>query len=90
MNLWLAGAAVLLAILASFRLLDPYILLVCVFLIGVGCDRAVKTHTAFLRICRVLKEVFRWFGHCMACQSHDVFALLPGVTGHSNRQQFCG
>jgi MFS family permease len=36
MNLWLAGAAVLLAILASFRLLDPYILLVCVFLIGVG------------------------------------------------------
>src|SRR5271154_189702 len=36
MNLWLAGAAVLLAILGSFRLLDPYILLVCVFLIGVG------------------------------------------------------
>jgi MFS family permease len=36
MNLWLAGAAVLLAILASFRLLDPYILLFCVFLIGIG------------------------------------------------------
>jgi hypothetical protein len=36
-----------------------------------------QTHTAFLRICRVLKEVFRWFGHGMACQSHDIFAFLP-------------
>jgi MFS family permease len=36
MNLWLAGAAVLLAILGSFQLLNPYVLLVCVFLIGVG------------------------------------------------------
>src|SRR5580692_3594193 len=36
MNLWLAGAAVALAILGSFHLLNPYILLFCVFLIGVG------------------------------------------------------
>jgi len=36
MNFWLAGTAVLLAILGSFRLLDPYVLLFCVFLIGVG------------------------------------------------------
>jgi MFS family permease len=36
MNLWLAGAAVLLAILGSFQPLNPYVLLFCVFLIGVG------------------------------------------------------
>jgi MFS family permease len=36
MNLWLAGAAVLLAILGSLRLLNPYLLLLFVFLIGVG------------------------------------------------------
>ena len=36
MNLWLAGAAVLLAILGSLQLLTPYLLLFCVFLIGVG------------------------------------------------------
>jgi MFS family permease len=36
MNLWLAGAAVLLTILGSFQLLNPYVLLFCVFLIGVG------------------------------------------------------
>jgi MFS family permease len=36
MNLWLAGAAVLLVILGSFQLLNPYVLLFCVFLIGVG------------------------------------------------------
>ena len=36
MNLWLAGAAVLLAILSSFQLLNPYVLLFCVFLIGIG------------------------------------------------------
>src|SRR3984893_15750438 len=36
MNLWLAGAAVLLAILGSCQLLNPYVLLFCVFLIGVG------------------------------------------------------
>jgi len=36
MNLWLAGAALLLAILGSFHLLNPYVLLFCVFLIGVG------------------------------------------------------
>jgi Transmembrane secretion effector len=32
MNLWLAGAAVLLTILGSFQLLNPYVLLFCVFL----------------------------------------------------------
>src|SRR5260370_29446501 len=36
MNLWLAGAAGLLAILGSFHLVNPYVLLFCVFLIGVG------------------------------------------------------
>jgi MFS family permease len=36
MNLWLAGAAVLLALLGSFQLLNPYVLLFCVFLIGIG------------------------------------------------------
>jgi len=36
MNLWLAGAAVLLAILSSLQLLNPYVLLFCVFLIGIG------------------------------------------------------
>jgi MFS family permease len=36
MNIWLASAAILLAILGSFQLLNPYILLFCVFLIGVG------------------------------------------------------
>jgi MFS family permease len=35
-NLWLAGAAGLLAFLASFHLINPYVLLSCVFLIGVG------------------------------------------------------
>jgi MFS family permease len=36
MNLWLALAAGLLAILGLFRLVSPYVLLFCVFLIGVG------------------------------------------------------
>ena len=36
MNLWLAGAAVSLTLLGSFQLLNPYVLLLCVFLIGVG------------------------------------------------------
>ena len=36
MNLWLALAAGLLAILGSFHLVNPYVLLFCVFLIGVG------------------------------------------------------
>jgi MFS family permease len=36
MNLWLAAAAGLLAILGSFRLVNPYTLLFCVFLIGLG------------------------------------------------------
>jgi MFS family permease len=36
MNLWLAGAAIFLAILGSFQLLSPYVLLFCVFMIGVG------------------------------------------------------
>jgi MFS family permease len=36
MNLWLAIAAGLLAILSSFHLVNPYVLLFCVFLIGIG------------------------------------------------------
>jgi MFS family permease len=36
MNLWLAVVAGLLALLASLRLLNPYIVLACVFLIGMG------------------------------------------------------
>jgi MFS family permease len=36
MNLWLALAAGLLAILGLFHLVSPYVLLFCVFLIGVG------------------------------------------------------
>ena len=36
MNLWLAVAAGLLAVLGSFHLVTPYVLLFCVFLIGVG------------------------------------------------------
>jgi MFS family permease len=35
-NLWLAVVAGLLAILGSFRLLSQYVLLFCVFLVGVG------------------------------------------------------
>jgi MFS family permease len=35
-NLWLAAAAGLLSILSSFHLVNPYILLFCVFLIGTG------------------------------------------------------
>jgi MFS family permease len=35
-NLWLAGAAGLLAILGSFHLVNPYVLLFCVFLLGAG------------------------------------------------------
>jgi MFS family permease len=35
-NLWLATAAGLLSILGSFHLVNPYILLFCVFLIGAG------------------------------------------------------
>ena len=35
-NLWLAVAAGLFAVLGWFRLLSPYVLLFCVFLIGVG------------------------------------------------------
>jgi MFS family permease len=36
MNLWLAVAAALLAIFGSLQLLNPYIILACIFLIGVG------------------------------------------------------
>jgi hypothetical protein len=47
-------------------------------------------HTVFFRICRMFKEVFRWLGNRMAGKSHDIFPLLPKVTGHSNREQFRG
>src|ERR1700741_1837451 len=36
MNLWLAAAAGVLAVLGSLQLLNPYLILVCIFLIGVG------------------------------------------------------
>src|SRR5205807_4185858 len=36
MNLWLAIAAAILAVFGSFHLLNPYIILACIFLIGVG------------------------------------------------------
>jgi MFS family permease len=36
MNLWLAIAAAMLAVFGSFHLLNPYIILACIFLIGVG------------------------------------------------------
>jgi MFS family permease len=35
-NLWLAAAAVALAILGWLRLLNPYLILVCVFFLGIG------------------------------------------------------
>jgi MFS family permease len=36
MNLWLAVAAGLLAVFASLRILNPYLILSCVFLLGIG------------------------------------------------------
>src|SRR6476619_1002354 len=36
MNLWLAVAAGLLAVMASLRILNPYVILAGVFLLGVG------------------------------------------------------
>jgi MFS family permease len=36
MNLWLAIAAAILAVFGSLRLLNPYIILGCIFLIGIG------------------------------------------------------
>src|SRR5258708_22668292 len=36
MNLWLAIAAAMLAVLGSLHLLNPYLILACIFLIGVG------------------------------------------------------
>jgi MFS family permease len=36
MNLWLAVAAGLLAVFASLRILNPYVILTCVFLLGIG------------------------------------------------------
>jgi MFS family permease len=36
MNLWLAVAAGLLAVFDSLRILNPYIILVCIFLTGIG------------------------------------------------------
>jgi len=36
MNLWLAVAAGLLAVFASLRMLNPYLILSCVFLLGIG------------------------------------------------------
>jgi MFS family permease len=36
MNVWLAVAAGLLAIFGSLRVLNPYIILICIFFIGIG------------------------------------------------------
>ena len=36
MNLWLAVAAGLLAIFGALGVLNPYIILICIFLIGIG------------------------------------------------------
>jgi hypothetical protein len=36
MNVWLAVAAGLLAIFGSLGVLSPYIILICIFLIGIG------------------------------------------------------
>src|SRR5258708_28096385 len=36
MNLWLAIAAGMLAVLGSLHLLNPYLILACIFLIGIG------------------------------------------------------
>jgi MFS family permease len=48
MNLWLAAAAGLLALLASLRMLNPYIVLACVFLIGIGFAFNAPAWTAIL------------------------------------------
>ncbi|MBV9492002.1 MAG: MFS transporter [Verrucomicrobia bacterium] len=48
MNLWLAAVAGLLAVLSSLRLLNPYLLLACVFLIGIGFAFNAPTWTAVI------------------------------------------
>jgi MFS family permease len=48
MNLWLAAAAGMLAVLGSLRVLNPYIILACVFLIGVGFAFTAPAWTAIV------------------------------------------
>src|SRR3981081_1066757 len=48
MNLWLAAAAGILAVLGSLRVLNPYIILACVFLIGVGFAFTAPAWTAIV------------------------------------------
>jgi MFS family permease len=47
-NLWLAIAATVLAILAWLQLLNPYLILVCVFLLGVGFAFNAPTWTSLV------------------------------------------
>jgi MFS family permease len=48
MNLWLASTAGLLALLTSLGLLNPYIVLACVFLIGIGFAFNAPAWTAII------------------------------------------
>jgi len=48
MNLWLAIAAGLLAIFGSLRLLNPYLILACIFLMGVGFALNAPAWTALV------------------------------------------
>jgi hypothetical protein len=49
-----------------------------------------KTHTVFLRIRSMFKQIFRWLRNRMAGESHDIFPLPPLLAGHGNRKQLCG
>ena len=48
MNVWLAVAAGLLAIFGSLGVLDPYIILICIFLIGIGFAFNAPSWTAIV------------------------------------------
>ena len=48
MNLWLAGAAAALAALGWLGVLNPYLVLACVFLLGVGFAFSAPTWPAVL------------------------------------------
>src|SRR3984957_19827249 len=48
MNVWLAVGAGLLAILGSLRVLNPYIILICIFLTGIGSTFNAPAWTAIV------------------------------------------
>jgi MFS family permease len=48
MNVWLAAAAGLLAIFGSLGVLNPYIILICIFLIGIGFAFTAPAWTAIV------------------------------------------